>query len=81
MTAFGPILLSKVLGLNETQESSLGLVFHYADLKGLPLRLPLRPPQLRPSRPPPLLPRSPIRWSTRSRRGTRSRAPRWSSAA
>ncbi len=37
MTAFGPILLSKVLGLNDTQESSLGLVFHYADLKGLPL--------------------------------------------
>src|SRR5215207_8567002 len=37
MTAFGPVLLSKVLGLNETQESSLGLVFHYADLKGLPL--------------------------------------------
>ena len=31
MTAFGPILLSKVLGLNDTQESSLGLVFHYAD--------------------------------------------------
>jgi uncharacterized protein len=37
MTAFGPVLLSKVLGLNDTQESSLGLVFHYADLKGLPL--------------------------------------------
>jgi len=37
MTAFGPILLSKVLGLNETQESSLGLVFHYADKAGLPL--------------------------------------------
>jgi DNA helicase HerA-like ATPase len=37
MTAFGPILLSKVLGLNDTQESSLGLVFHYADQKGLPL--------------------------------------------
>ena len=37
MTAFGPILLSKVLGLNDTQESSLGLVFHYADKKGLPL--------------------------------------------
>src|SRR4051794_21166472 len=37
MTAFGPVLLSKVLGLNETQESSLGLVFHYADQKGLPL--------------------------------------------
>jgi len=28
---FGPLLLSKVLGLNETQESSLGLVFTYAD--------------------------------------------------
>ena len=37
MTAFGPMLLSKVLGLNETQESSLGLVFHYADQAGLPL--------------------------------------------
>lgn len=34
---FGPILLSKVLGLNETQESSLGLVFHFADQAGLPL--------------------------------------------
>ena len=29
--SFGPILLSKVLGLNETQESTLGLVFHWAD--------------------------------------------------
>ena len=28
---------SKVLGLNDTQESSLGLVFHYADQAGLPL--------------------------------------------
>ncbi len=28
--SFGPTLLSKVLGLNRTQESSLGLVFHYA---------------------------------------------------
>jgi DNA helicase HerA-like ATPase len=37
MSAFGPILLSRVLGLNETQESSLGLVFHYADKAGLPL--------------------------------------------
>ncbi len=37
MTSFGPVLLSKVLELNETQESSLGLVFHYADTKGLPL--------------------------------------------
>ena len=37
VTSFGPVLLSKVLGLNETQESSLGLVFHYADKAGLPL--------------------------------------------
>jgi uncharacterized protein len=37
MSAFGPVLLSKVLGLNSVQESSLGLVFHYADAAGLPL--------------------------------------------
>ena len=37
IAGFGPILLSKVLGLNDTQESSLGLVFHYADEAGLPL--------------------------------------------
>ena len=37
MTSFGPLLLSKVLGLNKTQESSLGLVFHFADQAGLPL--------------------------------------------
>ena len=37
VSSFGPLLLSKVLGLNETQESSLGLVFHYADRAGLPL--------------------------------------------
>jgi len=37
VSSFGPILLSKVLGLNQTQESSLGLVFHYADTRGLPL--------------------------------------------
>src|SRR3954467_4289789 len=37
ITSFGPTLLSKVLGLNDTQESSLGLVFHYADRAGLPL--------------------------------------------
>ncbi|MCZ4499255.1 MAG: ATPase, partial [Marmoricola sp.] len=37
MSAFGPTLLSKVLGLNDTQESSLGLIFHYADAAGLPL--------------------------------------------
>ena len=34
---FGPLMLSKVLGLNQTQESSLGLVFHFADAKGLDL--------------------------------------------
>jgi DNA helicase HerA-like ATPase len=37
MSSFGPVLLAKVLGLNEVQESSLGLVFHYADQVGLPL--------------------------------------------
>lgn len=37
VTGFGPLLLAKVLGLNETQESSLGLVFHYAESAGLPL--------------------------------------------
>ena len=35
VSMFGPTLLSKCLGLNATQESSLGLVFHYADSKGL----------------------------------------------
>jgi len=34
---FGPTLLSKVLGLNATQESSLGLVFHFARSKSLPM--------------------------------------------
>ena len=37
ITSFGPILLSKVLGLNQNQESTLGLIFHYADQQGLPL--------------------------------------------
>ena len=37
LDSFGPILLSKVLGLNATQESTLGLVFHFADSKHLPL--------------------------------------------
>ncbi|MFQ6396880.1 helicase HerA-like domain-containing protein [Nocardia sp. KC 131] len=37
ITAFGPVLLSKVLGLNETQESTLGLIFHWADKAGLGL--------------------------------------------
>nr|WP_216823104.1 helicase HerA-like domain-containing protein [Aeromicrobium sp. A1-2] len=34
---FGPTLLAKVLGLNDTQESSLGLVFHYARKASLPM--------------------------------------------
>ena len=37
VTGFGPTLLSKVLGLNETQESSLFLVFRFCDEKALPL--------------------------------------------
>ncbi|MEV8624815.1 helicase HerA-like domain-containing protein [Streptomyces sp. NBC_01268] len=37
VTSFGPVLLSKVLQLNQTQEQSLGLIFHYADAKGLEL--------------------------------------------
>ena len=35
--SFGPILLSKVLSLNDTQESTLGLIFHWADSQDLPL--------------------------------------------
>ncbi|MFI9421996.1 helicase HerA-like domain-containing protein [Streptomyces achromogenes] len=37
VTSFGPLLLAKALGLNRTQEQSLGLIFHYADGKGLEL--------------------------------------------
>jgi DNA helicase HerA-like ATPase len=37
VAGFGPLLLAKALGLNDTQESSLGLVFHYAEDAGLPL--------------------------------------------
>ncbi|WP_191094031.1 helicase HerA-like domain-containing protein [Nocardia colli] len=37
ITSFGPVLLSKVLGLNETQESTLGLIFHWSDTNGLAL--------------------------------------------
>ena len=37
ITSFGPTLLAKVLGLNDTQTSSLGLIFHYADARGLDL--------------------------------------------
>jgi len=35
LSSFGPLLLSRVMDLNETQESSLQLVFHYADRRGL----------------------------------------------
>ena len=34
---FGPQLTAKILGANETQEQSLGLVFRLADEQGLPL--------------------------------------------
>lgn len=37
MPGFGATLLSRVLGLNDTQQSSLGLVFHYASKAGLKL--------------------------------------------
>jgi DNA helicase HerA-like ATPase len=37
VSSFGPLLLSKVLSLNETQSGVLALVFRYADDKGLPL--------------------------------------------
>jgi uncharacterized protein len=37
ITSFGPILLSRVLELNDTQESSLQLVFHFADKNNLEL--------------------------------------------
>ena len=35
VSSFGPLLLAKVLGLNETQSSVLSLVFKYCDDKGL----------------------------------------------
>lgn len=35
VSSFGPLLLSKVLGLNETQSSVLALVFKFCDDKGL----------------------------------------------
>lgn len=37
VASFGPVLLSKVLGLNATQESTLGLIFHWAKQAGRPL--------------------------------------------
>ena len=37
VTSFGPILLSRIMELNDTQESSLQLVFYFADRNGLEL--------------------------------------------
>ena len=37
ITSLGPTLLAKILGLSDVQESSLGLVFMFADRNGLPL--------------------------------------------
>ncbi len=37
VTEFGPILLSKILGLNDTQTGVLNLIFKYADDKNLPI--------------------------------------------
>ena len=37
IASFGPVLLSKILGLNDTQESTLGLIFRWAKDKGLDL--------------------------------------------
>ena len=37
VSSFGPLLLAKVLELNETQASVLSLVFKYCDDRGLPL--------------------------------------------
>jgi DNA helicase HerA-like ATPase len=37
VSSFGPILLSKVLGLNDTQQSALTMVFKFCDDRRLPL--------------------------------------------
>jgi DNA helicase HerA-like ATPase len=37
VSSFGPILLSKVLGLNETQQSALAMIFKFCDDRKLPL--------------------------------------------
>ncbi len=37
VTEFGPVLLSKILELNDTQSSIMSIVFKYCDDKGLPL--------------------------------------------
>lgn len=37
VSEFGPVLFSKILGLNDTQSGVVSLVFKYADDRGLPL--------------------------------------------
>jgi uncharacterized protein len=37
LTEFGPLLLSKILGLNDTQQSIMSIIFKYCDDKQLPL--------------------------------------------
>ncbi|MDO5616089.1 MAG: DUF853 family protein [Cruoricaptor ignavus] len=37
VTEFGPVLLSKILELNDTQSSIMAIIFKYCDDKGLPL--------------------------------------------
>jgi len=37
VTEFGPVLLSKILELNDTQQSIMSIIFKYCDDKGLPL--------------------------------------------
>ncbi|MDP3461608.1 MAG: DUF853 family protein [Bacteroidales bacterium] len=37
ISEFGPVLLSKILGLNDTQQGLVSLVFKYCDDRGLPL--------------------------------------------
>ncbi len=37
ITEFGPVLMSQILGLNETQGGVLALVFRYCDIRQLPL--------------------------------------------
>jgi len=37
VTDFGPLLMAKVLGLTDVQESAMSLIFHWADTNGLAL--------------------------------------------
>jgi hypothetical protein len=69
VASFGPALLSKVLSLNDTQESSLGLVFRFCEDRGL-----------RSSSSRTCAPRWPTWWAPGrriSRPWAASRSPRW----